>query len=323
VGAIDYIAPMSGTLPANEPECTSADSSLIALAIHARPRDLGGFSVRRVLPAMARRMVGPFIFFDHMGPVRMEVGKGMDVRPHPHIELATVTYLFDGEIDHKDTLGSFQTIRPGDVNWMVAGRGIAHSERSGPDARKAGVHIHGIQSWVALPLEAERTEPRFEHHAAATIPRLSLEGAVVEVIAGSAYGARSPVGVLSPTLYVHAQIERGARLHVDDTHEERAVYVVEGAIECDGTTIEAGTMIVLRPGAGVTLTAKGATRAMLVGGAKLTGERHVYWNFVSSSKERIEQAKGDWQQGRFPKIPGDDVEFIPLPEQPTPSRTTA
>jgi redox-sensitive bicupin YhaK (pirin superfamily) len=313
---------LSGTLPANDPECIDAPSKSIDLVIDARPRDLGGFTVRRVLPSMRRRLVGPFIFFDHMGPVQLPIGTGMDVRPHPHIELATVTYLFDGEIVHRDSLGSTQTISPGDVNWMIAGRGIVHSERSSPEAREAGVHIHGIQSWVALPLEHELTDPRFEHHGSSTIPRVTLEGARIDVIAGTAYGERSPVGTLSPTLYAHAELDAGARIRVDDTHAERGLYVVEGAVGCDDRTFRSGTMIVLRAGADVTIAAEVPTRVMLVGGAKLSGDRNIYWNFVSSSHERIERAKDDWQNGRFPVIPGDDLEFIPLPERVNPSKTT-
>jgi redox-sensitive bicupin YhaK (pirin superfamily) len=306
---------MRGTRPANEPECLDAESESVELLSDARPRDLGGFAVRRVLPSVARRLVGPFIFYDHMGPAHLPLGTGFDVRPHPHIALATVTYLFSGEIDHKDSLGSVKTIRPGDVNWMVAGHGIAHSERSSPESRRAGVHIHGIQSWVALPLEHEETDPRFEHHPSATIPKVQLPKAVLDVIAGTAYGARSPVGVLSPTLYVHARLEAGARFAIDDEHEERAIYVVEGALGCDGRVFRPGTLVVLRPGVKAMIEADEPTRLMLVGGAKLAGERHVWWNFVSSSKERIERAKDDWRNRRFPKIPGDDVEFIPLPER--------
>lgn len=305
---------MSGTLPANEPVCLDAESKSVELLIDARPRDLGGFEVRRVLPSMSRRLVGPFIFYDHMGPARLPIGVGFDVRPHPHIALATVTYLFDGEIDHRDSVGSFQTIRPGDVNWMVAGRGIVHSERSSAESRRAGVRIHGIQSWVALPIELEETEPRFEHHPSASIPNVRLDGATLDVIAGTAYGERSPVGVLSPTLYVHAQLEAGARFPMDEEHEERAIYIVEGALGCDGRTFQPGTMVVLRPGTHVMITAHEPTRAMLVGGARLAGERHVWWNFVSSSSERLERAKADWKAGLFPNVPGDDAEFIPLPE---------
>lgn len=305
---------MSGTLPANEPECLNDESASVELLIDARPRDLGGFAVRRVLPAAQRRLVGPFIFYDHMGPANLPLGVGFDVRPHPHIALATVTYLFNGEIDHRDSVGSVKTIRPGDVNWMVAGRGIAHSERSSPESRRDGVRIHGIQSWVALPLEHEETEPRFEHHPSSTIPRVQMDNAVLDVIAGTAYGAKSPVGVLSPTLYVHARLDSGARLPMDDEHEERAIYVVEGTIGCDGRVFRPGTMVVLRPGTKVMIEADEPARVMLVGGAKLEGDRHVWWNFVSSSQERLERAKDDWKNGRFPKVPGDD-EFIPLPEQ--------
>jgi redox-sensitive bicupin YhaK (pirin superfamily) len=307
---------MSGTLPANEPVCSEADSGdIVELLIDARPRDLGGFSVRRVLPSPARRLVGPFIFYDHMGPAELPVGEGMDVRPHPHIALATLTYLFDGEIDHRDSLGSVQTIRPGDVNWMIAGRGIAHSERSSPESRARGIRIHGIQSWVALPLEHEETEPRFEHHPAPTIPRVERPKAKLDVIAGTAYGARSPVAVLSPTLYVHARLEPGASLPLDDEHEERAIYVAEGVLGCDGRTFRPGSLIVIRPGASAVVTTEEPTRLMFVGGAKLGGERHIWWNFVSSSKERIERAKDDWRNERFPPIPGDDLERIPLPDR--------
>lgn len=314
---------MSGTLPANEPECLDPQSPLIELLVEARPRDVSGFAVRRALPSMLRRLVGPFIFFDHMGPADLPVGEGIDVRPHPHIELATVTYLFDGEIDHRDSLGTFQTIRAGDVNWMIAGRGIVHSERSSPEARKTGAHIHGIQSWVALPLEHEQTGPRFEHYPASSIPTTKVDGVTLEVVAGTAYKMRSPVEVLSPTLYVHARFEGGARLGVDNTHEERAIYVVQGAVGCEGRTLRPGTMVILRRDANVTIAAQEPSRAMLLGGARLTGERHIYWNFVSSSKERIERAKENWTNGRFPKVPGDEVEFVPLPERLNPSRTTA
>ncbi len=309
---------MSGTLPANEPRCVDDESSAIELLIDSRPRDLGGFEVRRVLPSPMRRLVGPFIFFDHMGPASLPPGVGFDVRPHPHIALATLTFLFEGEIDHRDSLGSFQTIRPGDVNWMVAGRGIVHSERAGAEARRRGLRMHGLQSWAALPIEHEETDPRFEHRAAAEIPRVEMGGATIDVIAGTAFGKKSPVSVLSPSLYAHALLAPGAKFVLDGEHEERAVYVVEGAVRCDGRVFGAGTMVVLRRGVEVTIDAAegadAAARIMLVGGAKLAGERHVFWNFVSSSRERIEKAKDDWKERRFPAIAGDDVEFIPLPE---------
>jgi len=304
---------MSGTLPANEPACSDVESSSVELLVEARPRDLGGLTVRRVLPSVKRRLVGPFVFFDHMGPAALPMGTGFDVRPHPHIALATVTYLFDGEIVHRDSLGSLQPIRPGDVNWMVAGRGIAHSERSSAEARRSGARIHGIQSWVALPLEHEETEPAFMHHPAKAIPSLRLEGVDVDVIAGTAFGARSPVRVLSPTLYVHARLSARAELAIDAEHEERGVYVVEGAVACGGRVLREGALAVLRPGAVVPIRAEEPARVMLIGGAHLAGERHVWWNFVSSSNERIERAKDDWRAGRFPKVTGDEVEFIPLP----------
>jgi len=296
-----------------DPECTRGDGG-IELVIEARPRDLGGFTVRRVLPSPMRRLVGPFIFFDHMGPVAFSAGGGIGVRPHPHIALATITYLLEGEFVHRDSLGSEQPIRPGDVNWMVAGRGVVHSERTAPEIRERGGRMHGIQTWIALPLVDEEMEPRFEHHPKNTIPVVTRPGAEIHVIAGTAYGAKAPTGVLSPTLYAHVRLEAGASLPVDDEHEERAVYVIDGAIECNGKTFEEGTMAVLQPGAAAALRAIRAANVMLVGGAKLDGERHIFWNFISSSKERIEQAKADWREGRFPKIPGDDVEFIPLPE---------
>jgi redox-sensitive bicupin YhaK (pirin superfamily) len=304
---------MSGTLPANDPVCVAEESKAIELVIDARPRDVGGFEVRRLLPFVKRRMVGPFIFFDHMGPADLPAGTGFDVLPHPHIGLATVTYLFDGEIIHRDSLGAAQVIRPGDVNWMLAGRGIAHSERSTEVTRRSGQRVHGIQSWVALPSAAEEIEPRFEHQPARAIPRVHLGGAALEILAGSAYGVRSPIGILSPTLYVHAALARGACFPLDDEHEERAIYVVEGELTCDGRSFSAGTMIVARPGATMTVEAAEPARAMLVGGARLGGARHVWWNFVSSSKERLEQAKDDWKNDRFPTIPGDAIERTPLP----------
>jgi hypothetical protein len=259
-------------------------------------------------------MVGPFIFLDHMGPAAMEPGAGMDVRPHPHIALATVTYLFEGQIIHRDTLGSELAIDPGDVNWMLAGRGIAHSERSSPEMRARGVRVHGIQSWVALPIAHEEDPPAFMHHPASTLPRLRRDGAELTVIAGTAYGARSPVGVLSPTLYVDARLQAGARLEVDATHPQRAVHVAEGAVRIGDRRLSSGTMAVLHVGAPVVVQAEEPARVMVLGGAPLDGERHIWWNFVSSSKERIERAKDDWKKGRFGKVFNDDKEFIPLPE---------
>ncbi|MFO0659256.1 MAG: pirin family protein [Polyangiaceae bacterium] len=299
----------SASLPRDEQASTS-----IELVIEAKARDLGGFVVRRALPSMHRRRVGPFTFFDHMGPIALPPGEGMDVRPHPHIALATVTFLFEGEIDHRDSLGTFQTIRPGDVNWMLAGRGIVHSERSPIESRKRGVKMHGIQSWVALPTEREEDSPSFQHHPAATIPSCSIGGVSIDVIAGTAFGEKSPVEVLSPTLYVHAYFAAEGSLRIDREHEERAVYVVEGQARIDQRAFGAGSLMVLREGVEVEVEADSNTRLMLLGGAKLSGERLLWWNFVSSSAERLERAKDDWKHDRFEKVPGDD-ERIPLPEK--------
>ncbi|HVY40541.1 MAG TPA: pirin family protein [Polyangia bacterium] len=292
----------------------------MSLVINPRSRDLGGFSVRRALPDGQRRTVGPFIFFDHMGPAEFAPGHGIDVRPHPHIALATVTFLFEGEILHRDSLGSVQPIRPGDVNWMLAGRGIVHSERTRDEVRRAGGRLHGIQSWVALPRAAEESAPAFVHHPAATLPRLQTPGVDLRVVAGTAYGRESPVGVLSPTLYVAATLDTGAMLEIEPEHPERAIYVMEGAIEIGDLSYPAGTMVVLNPGT-AQLRALGPTRLVIVGGAPLDGPRHIWWNFVASSAEQMEQASRDWRdrnEARFPKVPGDEHEFIPLPDHPPP-----
>ncbi|HSY24132.1 MAG TPA: pirin family protein [Polyangiaceae bacterium] len=285
----------------------------IELVLEARSRDLGGFVVQRVLPSPARRLVGPFIFFDHFGPIAFEPGRGMNVRPHPHIGLATVSYLFDGEIVHRDSLGSLQPIRPGDVNWMTAGRGIVHSERTSPERLESGASLHGIQSWVALPLEAEESEPRFEHTPVTSLPRVARDGMRLTVVLGEMAGQRSPVRVASPTFYADAELDADASLGVPAGYEERAAYVVSGRVACEGREFTRGTMIVFRPGGRVRMNAAEPARVMLLGGAKLAGERHIFWNFVSSSAERIERAKDDWKAGRFPKVPGDETEFIPLP----------
>jgi redox-sensitive bicupin YhaK (pirin superfamily) len=290
----------------------SADA--FEMIVRARPRDLGGFSVRRVLPARERRRVGPFVFWDHMGPAVFDPGKGLDVRPHPHINLATVTYLFDGEIVHKDSLGSDEAIRPGAVNWMTAGRGIVHSERSSAQARREGARIHGIQSWVALPVADEEVDPSFHHHAAESLPDANLPGARVRVLVGSAYGASSPVRVFSPMFYVEVRLDAGAEIALPEGYEERAAYVVEGSVSAGALRAEAGEMLIARPNASAIVRSEQPVHLMLLGGAPLDGERHIWWNFVSSSPERIERAKRDWKDGRFPRIPGDDAEFIPLPE---------
>jgi redox-sensitive bicupin YhaK (pirin superfamily) len=292
----------------------AATPAPFTLVVHARPRDLGdGFFVGRVLPSARRRMVGPFIFFDHMGPTEMAPGGGLDVRPHPHIGLATVTYLFDGEIFHRDSVGSAQAIRPGDVNWMVAGRGIVHSERTSPELRASGQRIHGIQAWVAMPEAVEEAEPSFFHHPAATLPTLEAKGSRLRVIAGQLLGQQSPVSVSSPTLYADLQLDAAASFELPPEHEECAFYVAIGEVECEGTTFGERAMVVLPAQRSVTLTATRDARVMLLGGAAFP-ERHIDWNFVSSSRARIEQARADWKARRFPLVPGDDVEFVPLPE---------
>jgi redox-sensitive bicupin YhaK (pirin superfamily) len=301
--------------PATEPVCSSSPSTpVVATLIDARRRDLGGFAVRRLLPSSARCLVGPFIFFDHMGPVAFGPDGGIDVRPHPHIGLATVTYLFEGEILHRDSLGSRQPIRPGDINWMTAGRGIVHSERTAPELRRQGSELHGLQLWVALPKAHEEDEPAFHHHPGGTLPELRQEGVRFRVLAGAAYGSASPVQTSSSLFYVDAEMPAGSTLPLPSEQEERAAYVVAGAVGCGAERAESGRMLVFVPGAKVMLRAESAARVVLIGGAPIDGKRHIFWNFVSSSQERIEQAKRDWREGRFPKVPGDDVEFVPLPE---------
>jgi len=282
--------------------------------LRARPRDIGGFTVRRVLPAFQQQMVGPFIFVDHMGPIALAPGTGMDVRPHPHIGLATVTYLFEGEILHRDSIGSVQAVRPGDVNWMVAGRGIAHSERTPPELRAAGPRAHGLQTWVALPKAREEVAPSFAHHPAAVLPVVETPGATVRVIAGHAFGARSPVEVFTDTLYAAAELAPGASLRLPAEHAERGVYVVEGKVEIGGAIVEESQLAVLEEGAEVEIRAPVSATLMLLGGAKLDGPRFIWWNFVASSKERIERAKDDWRADRFARIPGE-TERIPLPDK--------
>tara|TARA_R110002072_G_scaffold151470_6_gene300819 strand:- start:1420 stop:2304 length:885 start_codon:yes stop_codon:yes gene_type:complete len=294
---------------------------MIDLLIRAKEKDLGGFAVRRVLPHPKRRLVGPFVFFDHIGPATFAPGNGIDVRPHPHIGLATVTYLFDGEMDHRDSLGVHQTIRPGDVNWMTAGRGIVHSERTGEDARNSGFTLHGIQTWVALPEADEETDPEFHHHAHGDLPEIDIKGTRLRVILGQAYGATSPARTFSPMFYVHADMPAGAILPVTGEHEERAIYVARGRLTLDGQTLEEGDMAVLASGGEPPLTALSDSIVMLCGGAPLPGKRHVFWNFVSSSRDKIEQAKADWtasaaagfENARF-RLPDGETEHIPLPE---------
>jgi len=277
-------------------------------------RDLGGFSVSRVLPQAAMRSIGPFVFFDHLGPADFAPGAGIDVRPHPHIGLATVTYLFDGALGHRDSLGTVVDIAPGAVNWMTAGRGIVHSERTPPAARASGHRMHGVQSWVVLPDAHAEDEPAFAHHPASTLPSIAAGGAKRTLIAGNAFGATSPVATASAMFYVDVEAETGASVALPADHDERAVYVVSGAIDLDGTRYAAGTMVVVAPGGEIALTAIEPTRAMLLGGSSL-GPRHLDWNFVSASTDRIARAKADWVAGRFPRVPGE-TEFIPLPGSP-------
>jgi len=278
-------------------------------------RDIGSLVVRRVLPALAARLVGPFIFFDHMGPARYAPGTGVDVRPHPHIGLATVTYLFEGAMLHRDSIGSVQRITPGDVNWMTAGRGIVHSERTPGDERRRGQVMHGIQTWVALPLAHEEAEPSFEHHAAATLPQLERNGVTLTVIAGSAFGAQAPTRTFSPTLYVAASFAPDGALALTPEHEERGVYLVDGDLAIDGEPLAAAHMAVLVPGETVTLASRAGATVMLLGGAKLDGERFIEWNFVASSREKIAQAKQAWAEQTMGKVPGE-TEWIALPERP-------
>ena len=300
--------------PAPDPLCDKAAADLIETVIVPRARDLGGFSVRRALPSAQRQMVGPFIFFDQMGPAEFLLGSGLDVRPHPHIGLATVTYLFAGEIMHRDSLGTEQRIRPGDVNWMTAGRGIAHSERSPESERAMGGNLFGIQAWVALPAMTEETAPTFAHHGKEALPVIAGEGKEVRLITGSLYGERSPVPTFTEMFYADARLDAGAKLPLPAEHEERAVYVTDGEVEVAGDRFAAGQLLVFRPGDRITLAATRPSRLLLLGGEPMDGPRHIWWNFVSSRQDRIEQAKADWRAGRFAAVPGE-TEFIPLPER--------
>jgi redox-sensitive bicupin YhaK (pirin superfamily) len=284
----------------------------IAMTIEGRRRDLGGFSVSRVLPSPKLRHLGPFVFFDHMGPADFAPGTGVDVRPHPHIGLATVTYLFEGGLTHRDSLGTVIDIAPGAVNWMTAGRGIVHSERSPAALRAAGHRLHGIQSWLALPVAHAETAPAFVHHPADTLPSITLDNARRTLIAGTAFGAVSPVATLAPMFYMDVDAQPGAKVYLPHEHEERAIYVVEGAIDLQGERCEAGSMQIVAPGE-LFWTAITRARVMMLGGAPLDGPRIIDWNFVSHDPERIQRARDDWRHGRFDMVPGE-TEFIPLPE---------
>lgn len=286
---------------------------MTALRIVPRVRDLGeGFQVRRALPSQECRSVGPFVFFDHMGPVRLAPGHGLDVRPHPHIGLATVTYLFEGEILHRDSLGNVQPIRPGEVNWMIAGRGIAHSERTAPQLRAAGPALNGIQVWVGLPREDEECEPAFAHHEA--LPVMEDNGVTVRVVLGDLLGMSSPVAILSPTFYADVSLTAGRRMVLPSEPDERALYVVDGIVEFAGRTHREGEMLVFEAGVEVKVASHLGARFVIFGGAPLEGPRFVWWNFVSSREDRIREAAADWKSGRFAPVPGE-TEFIALPDR--------
>ena len=306
--------------PALEPGCPdAAHLDSIETLIIPRAHDLGGFEVRRALPAPKRQMVGPFIFFDQAGPAEFLTGKGVDVRPHPHIGLATVTYLFRGEFQHRDSLGSNQTILPGAVNWMVAGRGVTHSERTSIETRQAPHSLYGIQTWVALPEDREEVAPSFEHHGKGALPMIEAEGVRLRLILGRAYGEAAPASVFSETFYADVALRPGARFPLPDDHEDRGLYVLEGWISIAGQTFGPGRMMVFRPGDPITVAAgEAGARLMALGGATMGKPRYIWWNFVSSSRERIEAAKEDWRRGAwgdglFDLPPDDRGEFIPLP----------
>jgi len=302
-------------LPADDPILGDARScEAIEKVIVPRSHDLGGFQVRRALPAIGQRMVGPFIFFDQMGPAEFHLGEGLDVRPHPHIGLSTVTYLFDGEIMHRDSLGTALAIKPGAVNLMTAGRGIVHSERTGMEARATGPKLYGIQAWLALPKTHEEVAPEFKHHGAGDLPRIVEGGKRISLIMGSAYGQTSPVKFPWDALYAEAVLSPGAILPLDPDYDERAIYIVSGKVDIAGDEFGAGQLLVFKPGDRISILAIDQSRVMIVGGEPMDGPRNIWWNFVSSSKERIEQAKHEWKTGRFDTVPGDESEFIPLPE---------
>jgi redox-sensitive bicupin YhaK (pirin superfamily) len=303
--------------PGKDPNAGDAYAcEAIAHVVVPRTVDLGdGFSVRRALPSARSRMVGPFIFFDHFGPAEFRAGTGLDVRPHPHIGLATVTYLFDGEIMHRDSLGTALAIKPGEVNWMTAGRGIVHSERTDSALRATGSPIHGLQMWVALPQAKEEMDAGFAHHDTSEFPMIRENGKSVRVVVGSLYGASSPVPVVHETIFGDVFLNAGATLPIDADHEERALYVIDGTIDIAGDKFEPGRLLVFKPGDKLTVTAATDAHFVIVGGAPMDGPRHIWWNFVSSHKERIEQAKAEWKAGHFGKVPGDEIEFIPLPDK--------
>jgi redox-sensitive bicupin YhaK (pirin superfamily) len=300
----------TGPDPASDPESRGVETVIVP-----RAHDIGGMEVRRALPSARRQMVGPFIFWDQMGPARFPLAEGMDVRPHPHIGLSTLTYLFEGEIMHRDSLGTAQPIRPGEVNWMTAGRGIVHSERTATELRANGAALYGIQAWIALPKGDEDTTPGFTHLGSEALPTIEAEGKRVRVVAGTLWGETSPVPSFSEMIYADAILETGSKLPIPAEHDERAVYVVEGTVSIAGDRFECGRLLILHPGDAVTVEAVSNARVLVLGGEPMDGPRFIWWNFVASSKERIEAAKADWKAGRFDVVPDDSEEFIPLPER--------
>lgn len=301
--------------PDEDPAPGDAKScEMIEQVIVPRARDLGGFEVRRALPAAGKQMVGPFIFFDQMGPAEFLLGNGIDVRPHPHIGLATVTYLFDGEIMHRDSLGTEQAIRPGELNLMRAGSGIVHSERTGVAERQKESRLFGIQAWAALPKSHEESAPDFRHLGIDELPRMEGEGKRVRLVMGEMFGKSSPAEFPHPSFYAEAVLAPGAVLPLDPDYDERAVYIVSGAIDIAGDTFEAGRLLIFKPGDRISILATSQSRLILLGGEPMDGPRHIWWNFVSSDKDRIRAAKEEWKTGKFDTVPGDEAEFIPLPQ---------
>jgi len=306
--------------PTLEPNCPDAgDMDSIETLIVPRSRDLGGFEVRRALPAPKRQMVGPFIFFDQMGPAEFLTGQGIDVRPHPHIGIGTVTYLFEGEFQHRDSLGTNQMIYPGEVNWMTAGNGVTHSERTSKDTRTGKSNLFGIQTWVALPEEKEEMPAEFEHHNKEALPFIEGDGKSVRLILGDIYDEKAPVTTHSGIFYADVLLEANSKMPLPDNHEDRGIYVLEGSISVAGQIYEKGQMMIFKPGDNITITAgEAGSRMMMLGGDTLNGPRYIWWNFVASSRDKIEAAKeswaaGDWKTGQFTLPPDDNSEFIPLP----------